>query len=99
MWGLATTACVCPGAYIPHPPPCLGARVAVTRANGLTASVGALTVADRQLRRRGRRRGRKDKGAAILDYALDNRPSTMGEGEWAASCFPNARGAHWFLAS
>src|SRR5437016_10273325 len=53
--------------------------------------------AGRRLRRRGR--SRKDKGAVILDYALDNRPSTMGEGEWAAGCFPNARGARWFLAS
>jgi hypothetical protein len=59
---------------------------AVTRANGLTASVGALTIAGRRLRRRGRRRGRKDKGAAILDCALDNRPST-GEGEMGGRLF------------
>src|SRR3989475_2715108 len=45
---------MCPGAHIPHPPPCLGARVAVTRANGLTASVGALTVAGRAAARSGR---------------------------------------------
>jgi hypothetical protein len=88
---------MCAGAPIPHPPPCLGARVAVIRANGLTASVGALTVAGRRLRRRGRRRGRKDKGAAILDYALDNRPSTMGEGNGrpAVSPTPEAPIGSW----
>jgi len=30
---------------------------------------------------------RKDKGVAILDYALGNRPSTGG-GRWAAGCAP-----------
>jgi hypothetical protein len=38
---------------------------------------------------------RKDKGVAILDYALGNRPSTGG-GRWAAGCAPNAPGASWF---
>jgi hypothetical protein len=45
----------------------------------------------------GGRRGRKDKGAAILDCALDDRPSTGLEGKWAAGCFPNAAGVSWFL--
>src|SRR5205809_7073508 len=40
---------------------------------------------------------RKDKGVAILDYALGNRPSTGGK--WAAGCVPNAPGASWFLSS
>src|SRR5262245_8508349 len=39
----------------------------------------------------------KDEGVAILDYALDNRPST-GRGKWAAGCFPNAPGVSWFLS-
>jgi hypothetical protein len=42
---------------------------------------------------------RKDKGVAILDYALGNRPSTGGGGKWAAGCVPNAPGASWFLSS
>jgi len=41
---------------------------------------------------------RKDEGVAILDYALDNRPSTE-RGKWAAGCFPNAPGVSWFLSS
>ena len=39
-----------------------------------------------------------DKGVAILDYALDDRPST-GRGKWAAGYFPNVPGGHWFLAN
>jgi hypothetical protein len=35
---------------------------------------------------------RKDKGVAILDYALGNRPSTGEGGRWAAGCVPNAPG-------
>ena len=42
----------------------------------------------------GRGEHRKDKGVAILDYALGNRPSTGGR--WAAGCAPNAPGASWF---
>src|SRR5260370_40900936 len=53
----------------------------------------------RAVRRGVRVKGRrKDKGVAILDYALGNRPSTGG-GKWAAGCVPNAPGASWFLSS
>jgi hypothetical protein len=34
---------------------------------------------------------RKDKGVAILDYALGNRPSTGVGGAWAAGCGQRAR--------
>jgi len=36
-------------------------------------------------RRDTRREGRKDKGVAVVDYALDNRPSTGGSGRSAVS--------------
>jgi hypothetical protein len=40
---------------------------------------------------------RKDKGVAILDYAL-GKPTEHGgwRGKWAAGCVLNALGARWF---